>query len=53
MQLQLSGVPAVIQNPVARNWMMWEMQLNPENYGETVEKPVSCQVTRQGDQDGS
>ena len=23
-------------------------QLNPENYKETVEKPVSCQVTRQG-----
>lgn len=43
----VSGVPAVIQNPVAGTDDAGN-QLNPENYKETVEKPVSCQVTRQG-----
>ena len=36
-----------IQNPVAGTDDAGN-QLNPENYKETVEKPVSCQVTRQG-----
>lgn len=43
----VSGVPAVVQNPVAGTDDAGN-QLNPENYKETVEKPVSCQVTRQG-----
>lgn len=43
----VSGVPTVIQNPVAGTDDMGNA-LNPENYGETVEKQVSCQVIRQG-----
>ena len=43
----VSGVPVAILNPVAGTDDAGN-QLNPENYKETVEKPVSCQVTRQG-----
>lgn len=43
----VSGVPAVIQNPVAGTDDAGN-ELNPENYNETVEKPVTCQVVRQG-----
>ena len=43
----VNGVPTVIQNPVAGTDDAGN-QLDPENYNETVEKPVTCQVTRQG-----
>lgn len=43
----VSGVPTVIQNPVAGTDDAGN-ELNPENYSETVEKPVSCQISRQG-----
>ena len=41
----VTGVPAAIQNPVAGTDDAGN-ELNPENYKETVEKPVNCQVTR-------
>ena len=43
----VSGVPAVIQDPVAGTDDAGN-ELNPENYNETIEKPVTCQVARQG-----
>lgn len=43
----VSGVPAVILNPVAGTDDAGN-ELNPENYKETVEKQVNCQVIRQG-----
>lgn len=43
----VSGVPAVIRNPVAGTDDEGN-QINPENYNETAEKEVSCQLTRQG-----
>lgn len=43
----VNGVPAVIQNPVAGTDDVGN-ELNPENYRETVEKAVNCQVVRQG-----
>ncbi len=39
----VSGVPAVIQNPVAGTDDAGN-QLNPENYKETVEKPVAVRL---------
>ena len=43
----VNGVPAVILNPVAGTDDAGN-ELNPENYKETVEKAVNCQVVRQG-----
>lgn len=43
----VSGVPSVIQYPTAGTDDAGN-ELNPENYKETVEKQVNCQVTRQG-----
>ena len=43
----IEGVPATIQNPVAGTDDAGN-ERNPENYGETVEKPVNCQIVRQG-----
>lgn len=42
----VEGVPAVIQNPVAGTDDAGNQQ-DPDNYNETVEKAVECQVTRQ------
>lgn len=43
----VSGVPAVILDPVAGTDDAGN-ELNPENYKETVEKQVNCQVVREG-----
>ena len=44
----VTGVPAAIQNNPVAGTDDAGNELNPENYKETVEKPVNCQVTRQG-----